>query len=290
MSELVTLRGTEVHRLRSPHIPETLRIEVGLPIGYESSNADYPTVYLIDGHWYFPQVFASAMAMAYAEEIPQAVIVGIGYEPVLTDRAAELARITQLRCRDLTPTHDPSEWWRVAGAAQPIVSDFDTGHGKDFVMALEEDVKSLVECRYRIKPGAGVLCGFSLGALFALHVLFSQPASFSGYICGSPSLWWHDGVIFEREREYAARAIDLATNLFLSVGARESTGAAKSARMVENVEAFAHQLTARKYRGLRCEYKVFEDDTHASAAGPAFTHGLRAIFAGSRPRTSERAT
>ena len=284
MSEPVTLPGTETHRLQSPSVPDMLRIQVGLPLGYENSNAAYPAIYLVDGQWYFPQVFASAMGMAYAEEIPPVVVVGIGYEPVLTDRAAELRRVNQLRCRDLTPTHDPSEWWRVAGAAEPIVNDSDTGHAQDFMKALEHDIKPLVSSRYRISPNEAVLAGFSLGALFALHALLSRPGeSFRGYICGSPSLWWHDGVMFERERQYAAGGSDLATNLFLSVGALESTGGAQSARMVENVQAFAHQLATRNYPSLRCEHKIFEDDTHSTAAGPAFAHGLRAMFASKPP-------
>jgi predicted alpha/beta superfamily hydrolase len=190
-----------------------------------------------------------------------------------------------LRCRDLTPTHDPSEWWRVAGAAEPIVRDFDTGHARDFMKALEQDVKTLVTSHYRTRPSEAVLAGFSLGGLFTLHVLFSRPESFRGYICGSPSLWWHDGVMFERERQYATREHGLATDLFLCVGALESAGAAQSARMVENVRAFAHQLATRNYPGLRCQYKVFEDDTHATSAGPAFAHGLRAMFTRNRAQS-----
>ena len=38
-----------------------------------------------------------------------------------------------------------------------------------------------------------VLVGHSYGALFGFHVLFTRPEMFSGYVFGSPSLWFDDG-------------------------------------------------------------------------------------------------
>jgi hypothetical protein len=66
-----------------------------------------------------------------------------------------------------------------------------------------------------------ILDGFSFSALFGVYSLLHRPDTFSGYLLGSPSLWWHDRLAFTWEQEYASTHEDLAARAFLFVGADE---------------------------------------------------------------------
>lgn len=268
-----------MHRIRSAHLDETLRIDVGLPLGYEASSKTYPAVYLLDGHWYFPEVFQTATSMGAAAEMPPVLIIGIGYEPASLDRKAEQHRISELRCRDLTPTCDATDWWRIAGADGPLLRNFETGGAPAFERAIETEIKVYIRKRYRVRSTDECLAGFSLGGLFALNVLFSRPDRFRRYVAGSPSLWWDDGVIFDGIPPITRSKPGRKRHLFVSVGQLEGRGAARRARMIENVRRLERRLSPGKRRGLNCHFAYFEGDTHATSAGRAFAHGLKAVFA-----------
>ncbi len=57
------------------------------------------------------------------------------------------------------------------------------------------------------------LFGFSQGATFVGYTLFTQPAAFARYSCGSPALNSSNHWIFRPEEEYAAKNGDLPLSL-----------------------------------------------------------------------------
>jgi uncharacterized protein len=65
-------------------------------------------------------------------------------------------------------------------------------------------LKPWVRERYDADPGDNAYFGNSLGGLFGAYVLLNEPATFQRYGLGSPSFWYHNGVIFEQEKAYAA--------------------------------------------------------------------------------------
>jgi predicted alpha/beta superfamily hydrolase len=75
-----------------------------------------------------------------------------------------------------------------------------------------------------------------LGGLFAIHALLTTPGSFTHYLLGSPSLYWNDEVMFERERAYSRKHRDLPARVFLSVGTNE--GAVHSPAQEKMVRTF----------------------------------------------------
>ena len=82
---------------------------------------------------------------------------------------------------------------------------------------------------YRADSARRIFAGHSYGALFGAHVLLTEPAMFERYVLSSPSLWFDQRVMFERERRYAATHADLPAKVFLSIGSYE-TVAPKSRR------------------------------------------------------------
>jgi dipeptidyl aminopeptidase/acylaminoacyl peptidase len=254
-----------------------LRIEVSWPLGYEDTDEPYPVLYLLDGYWFFPMISQSLQGPAHAGELPHLIVVGIGYEPEGSARSVENERVSHLRCRDLTPTRDDTEWWQAA-AGKPLGIGVETGHAATFLEVIEKDITPFIQQHYRVDCSNQVLGGFSLGGLFALFALFTRPGSFSGYIAASPSLWWGSDAMFRIEDEYARSNSDLPTRLFLSMGALEEGPGNASCRMVSNLRRFADMLVGRRYPSLRLESKIFEGHTHATGVVPAFLSGVASVF------------
>jgi len=267
----VTLSGTFVHSVARSG-GAALRIEVSLPFGYEITTSGYPVVYLIDGYWYFPIVSQAVRLIGMDKEMPPVIVVGLGYESVGLGPADEERRIGRLRCRDLTPTHDPREWWRIAGT-----EGGESGHAEEFVRILESTIKPLIRACYRTLDDE-TLAGHSFGGLFALHVLFKHTELFDRYVAGSPALWWHDDMMFRCEADYAALHSDLAKALFISIGALEESGSGAACRMVGNVRLLTERLRSRQYPALKWESVVLENETHSTGAAATFIKGLMSVF------------
>ena len=274
----VTMPATATHTLRSLRLPEQLRVDVALPISYEASEQPFPVVYVIDGYWFFPLVSSVVSLLEMAGEIPPVILAGIGYEPVGLSRAEELERVSNLRCRDLTPTTDTSEWWRKAGSDKPLGTGVETGHANEFLEVIEHEVKPLIRTSYRTDPHDETLAGFSLGGLFALHVLFRNTDHFDRYLAGSPALWWGEGAIFDEEEDFATRHQDLGKSLFLSIGSLEESRGGTSCNMVSNVTLLTERLRSRNYPSLQLRSFAFPNATHASAIASTFVEGLLSVF------------
>ncbi|KAJ5213879.1 hypothetical protein N7449_001048 [Penicillium cf. viridicatum] len=54
----------------------------------------------------------------------------------------------------------------------------------------------------RVSVCQTALFGHSFGALFALHALYTAPASFDAYLAASPSIWWNDGFLLQEEEQF----------------------------------------------------------------------------------------
>lgn len=148
-----------------------------------------------------------------------------------------------------------------------------TGGADALLAALKDEIIPWVEERYPATAERGLI-GYSLGGLFAIHALLTTPGSFTHYLLGSPSLYWNDEVMFERERAYSSKHRDLPARVFLSVGTNEG------AEHVGRVLRFAEALQSRNYPGLELERHIFLDQTHSAGIGATMSRGLMSLFGG----------
>jgi len=233
-------------KLHSGLLNEDRTILVSLPPAYQQGRIRCPVIYLLDGDAHFLQTVAAARFLAGQGLAPETIVVAI----LNTDRA-----------RDLTP---PS--------AVPD-AEFPTAGGADrFRRFLTTELRPYLEGRYRTEPYR-ILIGWSLGGLFAVHALLSEPDSFGAFITASPSLWWDN----KAESAAAARLFDsgveLRKFLYLSHG-RENNG------IPESVQAFATVLGRKAPSSLRWKLDYFAGDNHASIPARAIYNGLESLFAG----------
>lgn len=173
---------------------EERTLNVYLPASYQDSIAkEYPVIYLLDGSMDEDFVHIVGLvqfcAFEWAPLIKESIVVGI----TNVDRK-----------RDFTyPTS-------IAQDKQDFPT---TGGSKAFIEFLEQEVKPIVRQTFRV-DGNNTVIGQSLGGLLLSEILFTSPDLFDTYIIVSPSLWWDDFSLLERELP----VISPPKKIFVAVG------------------------------------------------------------------------
>jgi predicted alpha/beta superfamily hydrolase len=260
------LPNTEVHHLRSEQVGEAFKVLIG-HAGTEPEGPR-PLLVMADPWAGFGTAVEMTRILRFNRQVPDMVVVGVGY------RSWRMPDIHRQRTRDLTPP------------------------GADaFLAFLRDELTPWLAGRHGADPADATFLGYSLGGLFATHVLLTAPATFRRYAIGSPSLWWDDGAIFAREEAYAAANTDLPARVHLSVGGEETpagrrrfveqlppdTRAAAEAEdeaegvvdMVADMERMVAALAGRGYPSLELEAEVLAGEHHDTGPPFAMSHALR---------------
>lgn len=120
-----------------------------------------------------------------------------------------------------------------------------------------------------------IYAGHSLGGLFGCYTLFTQPDTFSGYVIGSPSLYWNDQHVLKLAEAYLKTHQDLSATLFLGVGGLED---GPTNPMVANVRKLESLLQQGNYPHLRLASRTFPDETHLTVWSTNLIHGLVSVL------------
>lgn len=268
----VAIEGSRLLTIQSREVGGAFEIDVLLPLSYGSGNGRYPVVYLTDSTDFFPTVAGNIHLMRLSGELPEVIVVGIGYpsgSPVMS-----------LRTRDLTPTLNRDfEKEARADPYFPLAKGINPGGAGKFHDFLETELKPLINKEFRTDPEDQTLLGYSFGGLFGLYVLFNHTDAFDRYVIASPSIWYDDGVSFQFERAYAQRNNELAKRVFLSANELETLEDPDGVfQSVANIEKMVELLGSRAYPSLKLDSHVFEGETHQSGVGTALSRGLRFVF------------
>jgi predicted alpha/beta superfamily hydrolase len=258
-AERVTLNGTRVHTITSKALPSSeFRISVSLPWSYQSSQKRYPVVYVTDADTGFALAYAAYQAIQLDGEIPELILVGIGYGVDFTNNGFSTWSLR--RSAELTPT---------AVKGRP-----GTGDAPRFVRFLQDELLPFIDANYRTQPDDRTIVGGSFGGLFAAYTMLRHPGLFQQFIVRSPSLWWDDRMMFGVEGEYAAAHKDLPVTVYTSLGTLETE------LMRSSWRDFVRVLGERHYPGLRLIVGNMEDARHATAIGMSLYPALKAVFGG----------
>ena len=274
------LAGTEVHHLHSEHVGDDFKIFVG-HCGSSEAAAPIP-LYLADANGMFGSAVDMVRLMQLSAFLPPMLVIGIGY-PV-----GAIGETVGARTRDLTPTSDP-----LVARITPAVDQM--GGAGCFLAFIRDELQPWVRSHYEVDAEESVYFGHSLAGLFGAWVLLTEPDTFGCYGIGSPSLWWHDDVIFEHEAAYAEAHDDLAARVFLSVGAfedhegrqREASRLPAEERakaglrhidMVADTERLAEVLRSRRYPSLELTCQFLPDEFHVTVAHLNLSRALRHLF------------
>jgi hypothetical protein len=246
----VVIPGSQTHKLTSKIVSgQEYELQVMLPAGYEKGAKTYPVLYLMDSQWDFPLVTALYGQQYYDGFIPEMIIVGITWTGLNNNPDS-------LRARDYTPTNDKHQLQ--SGGAAPFLS------------FIKNEVFPFVESHYRADKNDRTLMGCSLGGLFTLYALFTEPGLFQRYVAASPAVGWDNEVIYQYEKQYAEHKTSAPAKLYFCVGGVE-TG-------VPMFEKFAAQLINRRYKNVQIKKQVLENIGHSGTKGEGYERGLQYVF------------
>lgn len=253
----VTLTGTRVETLSSAINGVEYRLDIGLPASFqENGTSAYPLLVLLDADYSFPIARSIVTHLSDRGDLPELVLVGIGYG------GAPAYRLH--RTRDYTPTKMPE------GGYGPEIQRH-SGGGPTFAEVLQREILPRLRERYRA-TGTRLLVGHSYGGLFGAWALLERPLLFDGYILVSPSLWYDDGLLFRREAALPAASRSAAVRLYAATGSLETN---RERDMPADLRRFGARLTPDRWPKLEVRYEVLNDETHNSVFPRALSNGLR---------------
>jgi len=190
-------------------------ITVYLPPGYdERAELRYPVLYMQDGqnlfdaerayipgqHWRLKE--AADLAIAERTASPM-IIVGIDH--------AGTARVDEY-----TPMRDP----RLKGG----------GRADEYARLLFDELKPLIDERFRTLPDDSAVGGSSLGGLVSIHFALKHPKVFSRAAILSPSVWWNKRAILAEVDVFDGPR----PRIWLDIGSREGKEAVDGARALRD--------------------------------------------------------
>ncbi len=267
---LSSIPATEVRTLQSSAVGQEYLISVALPFHYHERTERYPVIYVLDANLHFGMVVDMVRVMNYripfCNELPDAIIVGIGY-PVVGSLAEIHNQVMHLRMRDFLS--EANEWGeKFMKENFPIAYHVDAAGADRFLQFIHQELAPLIESEYRVDTADRTLLGHSWGGNFAFHALFHQPHLFQRYVVLSP------GLPFDTEKKYSQEHESLPVNIYLAYGEKELDEEGLS-----NFKSFILILEDRRYAGFKLTHQIIPKCTHCAVVAPAYQAGLVAVFA-----------
>jgi predicted alpha/beta superfamily hydrolase len=246
----VDIPGSEVRKITSSFVSgQEYELQILLPGNHKQSNKKYPVVYLMDSQWDFPLVKSIYGQQYYDGFIPEMIIVGVTWGG--TDPNAD-----SLRARDYTPTKEQSR--------------IQSGGADNFLLFMKNELFPFIEKNYKADSENRVLMGCSLGGLFTLYTLFTQPELFSGYAAASPAIGWDREVMYNFEKLFLQKKLAKPVRVYMTIGDVEKTRPA--------YEKFARKLESSKYPLVGLISKVLDNTGHSGTKSETYNRGLQYIF------------
>ncbi|WP_338846875.1 alpha/beta hydrolase-fold protein [Massilia sp. W12] len=266
---LYQLEDTEVLNLPRQLQGRSYQVFVSLPAAYAQSKQKYPVLFVADANYAFPVTRALSRRLSdHGRKLQDFILVGLSY--------AQGDTPTQSRNRDYTPAQVKSD--------NKHYSQGVYGQSAAYRQYLAQEILPFVLSRYRIDPKRKVFAGHSYGAVLGVDALLHTPELFDVWLLGSPSLWFNNKMLFDTEKNYAAKNQDMKTEVYWYAGALEAVKKgdprySQDDDIVADVQAMHARLAARKYPGLRQHIAIIPDEDHLSVNPVWLTRALRSVFA-----------
>lgn len=220
-----------------------LAISLYLPPNYDSSEEAYPVLYDLNAFASFTYDSGTVELLSRTLDIPNMILVGLpglqnGYVP--------------------TPLEERS--------SDPQTADLS-------LKFFREELIPFIGKNYRTSD-FNILSGHSVGGLFTMYTLFTQPDLFSAYIASSPWFQTNDQYWLKQiEKMFQAASLE-KKYLFMTVGKKEFELTLSTYNELEK------WMKSNDLKGLAWKSAWFENVDHSSMLGKSLYDGLLFIFEG----------
>ncbi|CJG62500.1 Ferri-bacillibactin esterase BesA [Streptococcus pneumoniae] len=106
-----------------------------------------------------------------------------------------------------------------------------------------------------------------------MHILFTNLNAFQNYFISSPSIWWNNKSVLEKEENLIIELNNakFETGVFLTVGSLERE------HMVVGANELSERLLQVNHDKLKFKFYEAEGENHASVVPTSLSKGLRFI-------------
>lgn len=248
----ITNSHVEALRVSSPTNGQDYLIFVSLPSNYISSDENYPVLYVTDPQFMFGTLSEAQRVLQLANEIPELIIVGIGYPEIqqlgTEEHDEALSRVFELRNRDMIPAHE----------------------AEAFLAFLTDTLIPQIDATYRTDSEDRAIAGVAPGGTFVLYTLVHAQNTFNRFLSISPTL--PGSPISSEIVEEASEP--LSGRVYLATGDSGIEGTV----VAPGVEEVVTELENANYEELHVSFQIFTDSTHFSILPLALSRGLKAIY------------
>ena len=227
---------------------------VYLPPSYETSDRNYPVIYLLDGDVHrfkgFVGVLEALSTGTLENQVEQAIVIAIP---------------NTNRSRDLTPS--VLKEWTFKGR---VLDSFEqTGQAHTFSRFLKNELIPTINSKYRTSHQK-VLVGESFGGLFASYALLHSSSVFSDYLIIDPTALWDDNYL-NRTIPQNLNNASQTSNVFFAFANNEHLGEIGKTNYKWGSEFAANFIS--KTSG-RARQQQFNQETHGTVALLGWYTGL----------------
>lgn len=215
-------------------LDESRLLNIYLPPAYNDmpDTVHFPVIYLLDGSADEDFLHVCGLLQYYnfpwINLEPQAIIVGIAN----VDRRRDFTYPTTIaKDKEANPT---------------------SGESGNFMAFLESELIPFIDEHYRTTQQRTII-GQSLGGLVATEILYTKPQLFDRYIIQSPSLWWDNGSLLERQLPIETLS---GKSVYIAVG-KEGKVMVKGAKKLRSKLRHAGTLK-------QVEFEYFPGASHAT--------------------------
>ena len=245
----VRLSGTQERLLQSQIVDQEYKLWISLPRNYAESDQHYPVIYLLDAQWDFTMMISIYGQLVYDGYIPDAILVGVTW-------GGDNPNAEILRVRDFTPT---------------TIDEAEGSGGADaFRKFFKQELIPFIGREYRSNDER-VLVGSSLGGLFTLYTLFTDPGLFTHYLPTATSAWWDNEALFSYAEDYLKRSHQHPAKLYSAAGEYDGV-----LPVFIKMQAFFEE---HQPAGLDFKIDVFDNLGHSGIKANGNTRGLQYLFA-----------
>jgi len=243
----------QIVEFASSILSEKRVLNVYLPPGYTAADTTrYPVIYLLDGSADEDFIHVAGIVQflnfPWVNSVPNSIVIGIAN----VDRR-----------RDFTfPT----------SVAQDKKDFPTTGGSPQFISFLEKELQPFVERNFRTTTSKTII-GQSLGGLLATEILFTKPSLFNKYLIVSPSLWWDNESLLNKETIMKQQRVKDSIAVYVAVGN-------EGKQMEADVQRLLVLLDAKKKTGVAVRSEHFTKENHATIMHQAVYNGLCILNAG----------
>jgi predicted alpha/beta superfamily hydrolase len=261
--DMLTVKG---HYIHSANNGKTYQLFVILPDKYSPKDTThYPVLYVLDGYYSFPLVYATRRALGLGGQIENVIIVSIA------DSVFDEQTWFASRWSDYTPSHSTVDDSSTAKEMRLPQGTLQSGGASAFLNTLKNQIIPYIDKQYKTTNDRGII-GHSIGGLFTAYCLLTAPDVFKRYGINSPSLWWDHKKLFDMEKSFSEKNKILDAQVFISVGSLEN------GMMKSSMSSFADSLKTHNYRGLMLSSYIFDNENHLSVIPAMMSRTLRVLY------------